>query len=278
MGDEDERPVAVITGGARGIGAATGRQLVSAGWRVALIDIAEDASAVGSTSSVLGYDLAGPDDLAEAVAQAGAGGEGDTAAGFVADVRDAEALAVAVEAAAEHFGRIDAAIAAAGAIAGGDHVWNTDQAIWEAMVGINLTGVYNLARAAVPHLLERPRPRSGRFVAVASAASVDGLPRLGAYTAAKAGVAGLVRALAAELGPEGITANGVAPGSTRTAMLDASAAVYGLDSVEEFAVHQPVGRLLDPAEIAAAIAWLCSPEASAVTGVVLPVDGGVTAT
>src|SRR4051812_25661151 len=126
MGDEDDQPVAVITGGARGIGAATGRQLVAAGWQVALIDIAEDASVAGSTRSVLRYDLAGAADLAEAVAAAsGADQSGHVegaAAGFVADVRDAESLAVAVEAAAEHFGHIDAAVAAAGAIAGGDHV------------------------------------------------------------------------------------------------------------------------------------------------------------
>jgi len=187
-------------------------------------------------------------------------------------------MVAATAAVAERFGRIDAAVAAAGAIAGGETLWLTDEALWDVMVGINLTGVFNLARAAVPHLLSRSQPRSGRFVAVASAASVDGLPRLGAYTAAKAGVAGLIRALAAELGPDGVTANAVAPGSTRTAMLDASAAVYGLDSVEEFTVHQPLGRLLEPGEIAAAIAWLCSSEASGITGAVLPVDGGMTAT
>src|SRR3954465_910416 len=145
MGDEDDRPVAVITGGARGIGAATGRQLVMAGWRVALVDIAEDASAPGSTSSVLGYDLAGASDLADAVATLGradpSGHAEGVAAGFAADGRDAEALAVAFEAAAQHFGRIDAAVAAAGAIAGGDLVWHTGEAVWDAMVGISLTGV-----------------------------------------------------------------------------------------------------------------------------------------
>ena len=274
----DDRPVAVVTGGARGIGLATGCRLATAGWRVALID----APAGDDLEAVLGYRLAGPADLAAAVtvvaAAADGAGVGESAAGFAADVRDRAALGAAVAAVADRFGRVDAAIAAAGAIAGGADAWHAEADVWAAMIGVNLTGVFHLAQAAVPHLLARPEPRSGRFVAVASAASVDGLPRLAAYTAAKAGVAGLVRALAAELGPLGVTANAVAPGSTRTAMLEASAAVYHLDSVEEFAAHQPVGRLLEPAEIAAAIAWLCSPEASAVTGAVLPVDGGMTAT
>lgn len=271
----DERPVAVITGGARGIGAATGLRLAAAGWRVALIDIGADSE----VDDVVGYRLATAADLAVSVAAINSTtGDSAAAVGFTADVRDAGALTAAVDAAADHFGRIDAAVAAAGAIAGGPELWLTDEAIWDVMVGINLTGVFHLAKAVIPHLLARPEPRSGRFVAVASAASVDGLPRLGAYTAAKAGVAGLIRALAAELGPQGITANAVAPGSTRTRMLDASAAIYDLASVDEFVVHQPIGRLLEPDEIAAAIAWLCSPDASAVTGAVLPVDGGMTAT
>lgn len=271
----DERPVAVITGGARGIGAATGLRLAAAGWRVALIDIGADSE----VDDVVGYRLATAADLAVSVAAINSTtGDSAAAVGFTADVRDAATLTAAVDAAADHFGRIDAAVAAAGAIAGGPELWLTDEAIWDVMVGINLTGVFHLAKAVIPHLLARPEPRSGRFVAVASAASVDGLPRLGAYTAAKAGVAGLIRALAAELGPQGITANAVAPGSTRTRMLDASAAIYDLASVDEFVVHQPIGRLLEPDEIAAAIAWLCSPDASAVTGAVLPVDGGMTAT
>ena len=89
-------------------------------------------------------------------------------------------------------------------------------------------------------------------------------------------VVGLVRSLAAELGPHGVTANAVAPGSTRTAMLDASAAVYDLAHPDEFATHHALGRLLDPTEVAAAIAWLCSPASSGVTGAVLPVDAGMT--
>jgi NAD(P)-dependent dehydrogenase (short-subunit alcohol dehydrogenase family) len=144
------------------------------------------------------------------------------------------------------------------------------------MFGVNVDGVWHLARAAVPALLDRAEPRSGRFVAVASAGSIVGLPQLAAYSAAKHAVIGLVRSLAAELGPHGVTANAVAPGSTRTAMLDASAAIYGLGEPEDFAVHHALRRLVDPEEVAAAIGWLCSESAGAVTGALLPIDAGMT--
>jgi NAD(P)-dependent dehydrogenase (short-subunit alcohol dehydrogenase family) len=114
-------------------------------------------------------------------------------------------------------------------------------------------------------------------VAVASAAGVLGLRRLGGYVASKHAVIGLVRALAADLAGTGVTANAVCPGSTRTPILEASARVYGLDSVEDFAGHQLLERLLEPDEPAALITWLCGPTSSGVTGAVLPVDGGMTA-
>ena len=147
---------------------------------------------------------------------------------------------------------------------------------WATMIGVNLEGVWRLARAAVPALLARPEPRHGRFVAVSSSGGTDGLPLLSAYVAAKHGVHGLVRSLAAELGPHGITANAVAPGSTRTAMLEASARVYDLDGVEGFTEHHLLGRLLVPDEVAALITWVCGPGSDGVTGAVLPVDAGMT--
>ena len=127
----------------------------------------------------------------------------------------------------------------------------------------------------MPALLRRPQPRAGRFVAVASTAASRGLPMLAAYCAAKAGVVGLVRALALELRGTGVTANAVSPGSTRTPILAESARLYGLESAEAFAAQQPVERLLEPGEVAGLIAWLAGPGGAAVTGAELSVDGGL---
>lgn len=262
----NDAPVAIITGAARGIGAATATRLAAVGWQLVLVDRCADDPA-------LSYPLATKADLDAVVAGCGAG-----AVGVVADVRDQAALDQAVATAVERFGGLDAALAVAGCVAGGDDAWTTDEATWAVMLGVNLEGVWRLARAAVPALLARPRAeRRGRFVAVSSAGGTLGLPRLAAYSAAKHGVIGLIRSLAAELGPEGITANAVAPGSTSTAMLAASAAFYGLADPAEFASHHQLGRLVEPGEVAALLAWLCSPDADAVTGAVLPVDAGMTA-
>jgi NAD(P)-dependent dehydrogenase (short-subunit alcohol dehydrogenase family) len=124
-------------------------------------------------------------------------------------------------------------------------------------------------------LLRREQPRQGRFLVVASAAATRGLPMLAAYCAAKAGVTGLVRGLAAELRGTGVTANAVSPGSTATKILDESARLYSLESAEAFSAQQPLERLLAPDEVAAALAWLAGPDGSALTGATVPVDGGL---
>lgn len=258
--------VAVVTGAARGIGAAVARALAADGWRLVLVDRCADDPA-------LAYPLASRADLDGVVAACGGP---EVAEIVVGDVRDQATLDGAVARAVEQFGGLDAAVAAAGCIAS-SAAWADDEAVWSTMLGVNLEGVWRLARASVPALLDRPAPRHGRFVAVSSAGGTVGLPQLAAYTAAKSGVHGFVRSLAAELGPEGITANAVAPGSTTTAMLDASAAVYGLPDATEFAQHHLLGRTLDPTEVAALVAWLCGPASAGVTGAVLPVDAGMTA-
>jgi SDR family mycofactocin-dependent oxidoreductase len=254
--------VAVVTGAARGLGAAVARALAAEGWRLVLTDVCADDPAVP-------YPLARPEELVGLAAEL-------DAEAVTADVRQPDQLATAVARAVERHGGLDAAVAGHGVIAGGPPAWETDPAVWDAVVGVDLTGVFHLARAAVPALLARPAPRQGRFVAVASAAGLVGLPRLAAYTAAKHGVVGFVRGLAADLAGTGVTANAVCPGSMRTAMLDASAAVYGLADVEELAVHHLTGTLLDPAEVAAFVTWLCSPASSALTGAALPADAGLT--
>ena len=257
--------VAVVTGAARGIGAAVARALSQAGWKLVLVDSCSDDPAVD-------YSLATLAEFEAVVSDCG-----PDAAGHVADVRDQEGLDVAVDLAVSSFGGVDAAVAVAGMVGGGPSGWETGDELWEAMLDVNLSGVWRLARAAVPAMLARPTPREGRFVAVASAGGVVGFPRLSAYVAAKHGVIGFTRSLAAELAPEGITANVVTPGSTRTAGLEASAAVYGLESPEDFGVHHLDQRLLEPAEVAAAVAWLCSSASSGITGAVVPVDAGMTA-
>jgi SDR family mycofactocin-dependent oxidoreductase len=270
--------VALVTGAARGIGAATVTALAADGWRVVAVDRCADDPA-------LPYPLGTRDDLdrvvaraAEAAAETAAATAGDVAGdavAVVADTRDPDALAAAVRLAEERWGGLDAAVAAAGVIAGGVPAWQVPPEQEQAVLDIDLGGVLTLARVAVPALLRRPEPRHGRFLAVASAAATRGLPMLAAYCAAKAGVAGFVRALAAELGGTGVTANAVSPGSTATPLLDESARLYGLPAAGAFAAQQPLGRLLAPAEVAAIIAFLAGDGASAMTGAIVPVDGGL---
>ena len=265
--------VALVTGAGRGIGAATVRTLAADGWHVLAVDRAADDASVP-------YPLATEADLAAVVSDAGkaagaAGAAGGRIVASQADVRDIAALSAAVAEAESRWGGLDAAIACAGVIAGGAPQWDVPIDHERAVLDIDLGGVLNLARAAVPALLRRPQPRAGRFLAVASAAASRGLPNLAAYCAAKAGIAGLIRALAVELGPTGVTANAVSPGSTATAMLDESARLYELASAQDFAATQPAGRLLAPEEVAAVLAFLASPASSGMTGAVVPVDGGL---
>jgi SDR family mycofactocin-dependent oxidoreductase len=257
--------VAIVTGAARGIGAATVLALAEQGWSVLAVDLARDDPA-------LPYPLGTAAELAQVVEAAGAGAP---VAGCQADVRDPVAVAAAVAEAERRWGGLDAAIAAAGVIAGGVPQWEVPADQEQAVIDVDLGGVLNLARTAIPALLRRPEPRAGRFLAVASAAATRGLPMLAAYCAAKAGVTGLVRALGAELGGSGVTANAVSPGSTDTPILAESARLYGLPGAASFAAQQPHGRLLDPAEVAAVLAFLAGPGSSAMTGAVVPVDGGL---
>lgn len=261
----DAPRVAIVTGAARGIGAATVRRLAISGWHVVAVDRCNDDPRVG-------YPMGTKEQLVALAAE-----HPGAVVDVVADVQDLDALRAAVAVAEERFGGLDAAVAAAAVITGGTPLWETQPADWDAIFDVGVHGVANLARAAVPAMLRRPEPRSGRFVAIASAAAHRGLWHLSGYTAAKHAIAGLTKALAHDLRGTGITANAVSPGSTNTDKLTASAQLYQLTDITEFARHHLLERLLEPDEIAAAVAWLCTTDSSALTGAIVTADGGFTA-
>lgn len=248
--------VALVTGAARGIGAATVDRLVADGCHVLALDSCE------------GGDLADEDDLRRLAARHD--GRVETR---VVDVRDPSALAVAVHAALDTWGRLDVAVAAAAVIRGGAPLWETPLGDLDLLWDVAAKGVWNTAAATVPAMLAGPDPAGCRFVAVASAAGTHGLFHLAAYNAVKHAVVGIVKGLAADLVGTGVTASAVSPGSTDTAMLRATADLYGVDT-GELVSHQLIRRVIDPTEIAAAIAFCASRAGGTVNGTVLHADGG----
>lgn len=262
--EDGARPFAIVTGAARGIGAATAARLARDGFDLLLID-----RAAADLHAAVEYPLATADDL-ERTARAcrSAGGQVLTA---TADVRHEDAVAHAVRQVPA--GRLRAVVAVAGIIGAARPAWEYTRAELCLDLDTNFHGVVNLARAAVPLLLTAPKG-TGRFVAVVSIAGQIGLPRLAAYVASKHAALGYIRSLAADLGEFGVTANAILPGSTRTTLLERSAQVYGLTDIEQFGPSQRLGRLIEPADVAAAASWLCGPDTAAVTGTELRVDAG----
>jgi SDR family mycofactocin-dependent oxidoreductase len=260
---------AIVTGAARGIGAATVTSLAEAGWNVLAVDRCSD-------DPRLPYRLGTRAELEDVVTRAGALARTTGAIqSLVGDASSSDDMKRAVDAVEREFGGVDAVIAIAGVIAGGVPLWEMPAAQQDAVLDANLRSVLVAARLGIPALLRRPEPRSGRFVAVASAAATRGLPMLAAYCAAKAGVTGAIRALAAELRGTGVTANAISPGSTATPILDESARLYGLESAEAFSSQQPISRLIRAEEVAAAIVWIVDSAPEALTGASVPVDGGL---
>lgn len=237
--------VAVVTGGASGIGAAVVHRLLASDWQVAILDLTTDPGATD-----------------------------DRVRWHRADVRDEHAVEAAFDATVREWGRVDAVVHSAAVAQRGESVEELSVAAFRELVDVDLVGSYAVARAAAAVM----RPRAdGAIVLLSSGAGVRARRGMTGYGAAKAGVVHLTKLLAVELGADGIRVNCVSPGVTATPlMLDAWGAA-DLDEAFAMADEQapiPLGRLVTPDEAAAAAAFLVSPEASAITGHNLVVDGG----
>lgn len=243
--------VAIVTGGARGIGAATARRLASDGMKVAVIDLDEEAC--------------GP--IVEEIGKAGG-----QALGVGADVSDADAVAGAVARVADELGAPTVLVNNAGVIRD-NLLFKMSDADWDTVIGVHLRGAFLMTRAVQAHMTQA---KYGRIVNLSSTSALGNRGQAN-YAAAKAGLQGFTKTLAIELGPFGVTANAVAPGFIVTEMTAATAARVGVD-FEEFqaarAAETPVRRVGRPEDIAHTISFLVSEGAGFVTGQVIYVAGG----
>jgi SDR family mycofactocin-dependent oxidoreductase len=262
--------VAFITGAARGQGRAHAVRLAQAGADIVAVDI---CSQIGSVP----YPMATRADLDETAALVEKAGR--DVLPYVADVRDTGSIRSALEEALSTFGRIDIVVANAGIGIVGDTDDVGDEVAWDDVVGVNMTGVWNTVRIVVPALLDGGR--GGSVVMISSTSGVKGTLNKHAadfaYTAAKHGVIGLMKAYALALAPHSIRVNAVLPGGVASPMLIN-------DHVERYFTENPELKgafgnplpvdLLSTEDIAEAVAWLVSPSARYLTGVALPVDAG----
>jgi NAD(P)-dependent dehydrogenase (short-subunit alcohol dehydrogenase family) len=241
--------VAFVTGASRGLGQAIGERFAREGARVVLA--ARDAAAC--------------ERHAERIRSAG--GE---ALAVSCDVTDEESVAKAIRAAVARFGRIDVLVNNAGA-SGPTPLEDPDDSRWDAILATNLTGSFRVTRAASPHL-----PSGSRILNVSSVLGRFGVAGHSAYAASKHGVIGLTRSLALELAPRGITVNAMCPGWVETEMAREGFRRMGTEEEgrSRAAKMAPLGRVLDPEEIAGLAVYLASDEARSVTGQAIVIDGG----
>ena len=248
---------AVVTGASRGIGAAIARAFGERGATLTLMsrsidDLNEQANAIRSAS-------------------------GGRVEAFVCDVTDDRSIRNAFAQACEANGPVKILVNNAGAAEGAPFAKMTRE-LWDRMLSVNLTSTYACTAEVISGMLSA---KSGRIVNVASTAGLRGYKTMTAYCAAKHGIVGLTRALALETSKHGITVNAVCPGYTDTDLTDNSvstlAGVFKVTEEEARAMlvrTSPRGSLITPDEVASAVAWLCAPEASGITGIALPIAGG----
>lgn len=246
----------VVTGGARGIGAAVTREFLSHGARV--------------TSIARGGD-SGPDISSTVTTN---GGE---AAFLKADVTDAGQVRQAFESAVARFGPVSILVNNAGQAVSAPFL-KTDAELWRRLMAVNLDGAFHCTQAALPGMLAAGW---GRVVNIASIAGLTGASYIAAYCASKHALVGLTRALAMEFATKGITVNAVCPGYTETEMvknavanISAKTGRTAQEAVAELVQRNPQKRLVKPEEVANAVAWLCLPGSEAVTGQAIVVAGG----
>lgn len=249
--------VAIVTGAASGIGRASALALAGRGARIVVSDIDEGGGA-------------------ETVAAIEAGGGG--AVFQRCDVSVETEVEALVERAVTEFGRLDYAHNNAGIGGPPGALAEYETETWSKVLSVNLNGVFFCMKHEIPRMLEAG---AGSIVNTSSTFGLVGVPGLPAYVASKHAIAGITRSTALEYAKAGIRVNAICPGATLTPTVEEFFTMVGPDNPkaveEQFAAQAPVGRMGQPVELGGAVAWLCSEEASFVTGLTMPVDGGWTA-